>query len=337
MDSLSQLALGAAVSEAMIGKKVGRKASVWGAVLGTFPDLDVFIPMGSSIADFVYHRSFSHSFLILGLCAPLWAWFIARCHQHDSGMRKSWFAVCLAVFYTHILLDSITIYGTQIFWPFSSYPISIGSIFIVDPIYTLPLLFGVLVYLTSRKTFGYRANIIGLGISTLYLLWTMTIQAHVRSITLDNLQRNNLPWANVLVTPTPFNSFLWRLVSIDQNGYHVGYFSIFDESKEIPFRFISSSYEMVDSLNKDQEVQDLMVFTHGFFTIDRRGNDWVVSDIRMGVEPGYVFQFAVAQNSDAGIKFIEPYRYPPPRNLGRLGSMLERIFDERIPMLPAND
>ena len=62
MDSITQLALGAAVSEAMIGKQSGRKAAAWGALLGTFPDLDVFIPMGSPIADFIYHRSFSHSF-----------------------------------------------------------------------------------------------------------------------------------------------------------------------------------------------------------------------------------------------------------------------------------
>ena len=59
MDSLTQLTFGAACGEAVLGKKVGRKALLWGAVLGTIPDLDVFIPLGGPVNDFVYHRGFS--------------------------------------------------------------------------------------------------------------------------------------------------------------------------------------------------------------------------------------------------------------------------------------
>ena len=44
MDSLTQLTFGDACGEAILGQKVGRKALVWGAILGTLPDLDVFIP-----------------------------------------------------------------------------------------------------------------------------------------------------------------------------------------------------------------------------------------------------------------------------------------------------
>ena len=173
MDSLTQLTLGAAVSEAMIGKHSGRKAAAWGAVLGTFPDLDVFIPMGDPISDFIYHRSFSHSFLFLGIMAPVFAWLICKCHKGEQSLRKRWLWVVLAVFYTHILLDSATVYGTQIFWPFTSYPVSIGSIFIVDPLYTLPLLTGGLIYLIKRHSWAYQANSLGLILSSSYLIWSL--------------------------------------------------------------------------------------------------------------------------------------------------------------------
>ena len=43
MDSLTQAALGAAIGEAVLGKKIGRKAAILGAIGGTIPDLDVFI------------------------------------------------------------------------------------------------------------------------------------------------------------------------------------------------------------------------------------------------------------------------------------------------------
>ena len=41
MDSLTQIVLGAAVGEVVLGKKVGNKAMLYGAIAGTIPDLDV--------------------------------------------------------------------------------------------------------------------------------------------------------------------------------------------------------------------------------------------------------------------------------------------------------
>ena len=41
MDSLTQIVLGASVGEAALGRKVGNRAMVWGAIAGTIPDLDV--------------------------------------------------------------------------------------------------------------------------------------------------------------------------------------------------------------------------------------------------------------------------------------------------------
>ena len=74
MDSITHLALGAAIGEAVLGRRVGRKAAMWGAVCGTIPDLDVFIPHADAVAAITYHRSFSHSLIILALFAPLMAW-----------------------------------------------------------------------------------------------------------------------------------------------------------------------------------------------------------------------------------------------------------------------
>jgi membrane-bound metal-dependent hydrolase YbcI (DUF457 family) len=65
MDSLTQVVLGAAVAEAAIGRRVGRRAALFGAVLGTLPDLDVFVSFGGVVEDFVYHRGASHSLLVL--------------------------------------------------------------------------------------------------------------------------------------------------------------------------------------------------------------------------------------------------------------------------------
>jgi inner membrane protein len=66
MDSLSQIVLGAAVGEAVLGRRIGNRAMIWGAVAGTIPDMDVlgkyFL---SELDNLAFHRGISHSLSFL--------------------------------------------------------------------------------------------------------------------------------------------------------------------------------------------------------------------------------------------------------------------------------
>jgi inner membrane protein len=148
MDSLSQIVLGASIQGSILGKYQGRKAYLYGAMLGTLPDLDVFIDYGDPISNMTYHRGFSHSLFVLTALGLIGAWLISRYHQWcDLPLPYSFGRLALAitlVLTTHPILDSFTVYGTQLLWPLheslSLTPISIASMFIIDPLYTLPLL-----------------------------------------------------------------------------------------------------------------------------------------------------------------------------------------------------
>ena len=79
----------------------------------------------------------------------------------------------------------MTVYGTQLLLPFSDYPVGVGSVFIIDPLYTLPLIVGILGWLWLRHRDPARAqrwNATGLALSTLYLGWTVAAQAHVEGV-----------------------------------------------------------------------------------------------------------------------------------------------------------
>ena len=84
MDSLTQITSGASVGYAVLGSKVGRKANVWGAILGTLPDLDVFLPYAGEVEAFTYHRGFSHSLFVYLLASPFITWFILKLHSSDQ-------------------------------------------------------------------------------------------------------------------------------------------------------------------------------------------------------------------------------------------------------------
>src|SRR6056297_1713665 len=163
MDSITQAALGASLAGAVAGKTLGRPVLLIGAALGTLPDLDVVIDYGTAVANFTQHRGFSHSLFILFPLSFLIAYALHRWRPALSYSR--WLGVSALILLTHPLLDAFTTYGTQLFWP-SGPPIAINSIFIIDPLYTLPLLAGVLVFLFRGP--HTRSVTAGLVLSTLY-------------------------------------------------------------------------------------------------------------------------------------------------------------------------
>lgn len=143
MDSLTQLVLGASVCVAVMGRRTAVwKAAVWGGVLGTLPDLDALFDHGDDVLNMVLHRAESHALFYLLLASVPLAWLISRV-QREAALFKRWWWAVLLVLITHTLLDAMTVYGTQLALPFSNYAYGVGSLFIIDPAYTLPLLVGV--------------------------------------------------------------------------------------------------------------------------------------------------------------------------------------------------
>ena len=174
MDSLTQICLGAAVGEAYLGKKVGNKAILWGAVLGTVPDLDViFQPLFSFVDGLVMHRGLSHSLLFFILSSPLFGRLIHKIHPTAASVKQwSWFAFW--VMFTHAILDCFTSWGTQLFWPLPM-RVAWNNIFVADLAYTLPLLICLIIVMTRKRDNPRRAliNNIGIGLSSLYMMITI--------------------------------------------------------------------------------------------------------------------------------------------------------------------
>lgn len=101
MDSLTQITLGAAVGEVVLGKKIGNRALLWGAVGGTIPDLDVLSAFFvSEINELAYHRGFSHSIVFAILGAFIFGWLIERMYKstfHKYWACLGWFAIPLGI------------------------------------------------------------------------------------------------------------------------------------------------------------------------------------------------------------------------------------------------
>lgn len=320
MDSLSQFVLGAAVAATAMGRRTAVwKSALWGGVAATLPDLDVFIDHGDDLRNMVMHRGFSHALFWLTLASPVFAALPALVHRQRALYGRWWLAIWLALV-THPLLDALTVYGTQLLQPFSAHPFGVGSVFIIDPLYTVPLLVGVAVGMARREGRGLRWVHWGLALSTAYLAWTVLAQWQVRSIAQETLAARGTGPVPLLVTPSPFNSVLWRVVAMHPDGsYEEGFHSFFDGDRPLQLRRMEADPQLHAALGGLEEVQRLCRFSHGFCKLHVQGGQAFVSDLRMGQEPHYSFAFLVARQEGGS---WQPVR---PQNQGSRGNVRDGL------------
>jgi inner membrane protein len=341
MDSLSQIALGAAVGIAAMGRRTAPwKAALWGAVAGTLPDLDVFIDHGDPISNMVLHRAETHAPFWLTLFSLPFAAAVARLQGEWAQWRRWWLAMWLALV-THPLLDGMTVYGTQLGLPFTDHPYGVGSVFIIDPLYTLPLLVGSIWALRvngrgladgAARRRGAAANLAGLVLSTAYLAWGVAAQAHVAGIARQALAAQGIANGQLLVTPTAFNSLLWRVVAIDGAHYHEGFRSLLDRGTAMSFDRFDRGTALAADLRRVQGVRRIQTFSHGFWAMWERDGIAGIVDLRMGQEPHYTFRFALAERRSPPVPLAVPQQVGSRPDLPRaLAWLWRRALGEPLP------
>lgn len=308
MDSVSQAALGAAVGVAVLGRhRPYWQAALSGAALGTLPDLDVVIDHGDPISNMVWHRAESHAFFWQIIAAfPVAALLAWLTRKRELWWR--WLGMVLAVFITHAVLDALTVYGTRLALPFSEHPFGSASLFIIDPLYTLPLLFGLLISAFRRGERRRRAAHIGLALSTLYIGWALSAQAWVTLQVMQQPLASELKSEQLLVTPAPFNTLLWRIVLIEDSVYHEGFYSLLDKPGPIRFKTFARGDALDQRTAHFTVANQLRDFTKGFYRVSDDGEGIYLTDLRMGQEPFYVFHFKIADSLNPS-EPIFPQRY----------------------------
>ncbi len=339
MDSLSQIVLGGAVAAAIAPAAHRRAALLAGAALGTLPDLDGLLIVAFTrdpVSLMTIHRSFSHSLLVLPVLGTL-IWWLYRHFGHGrvaAAPVRWWWAIVLALV-THPLLDAFTVYGTQLWWPLMPPPAMWSSVFIIDPLYTVWLLLAcVIAWFARARPLAQRALVAGLVLSCGYLGWSLLAKAQVDRAADQTLAAMGLADAPRFSVPMPFNTLLWRVVAMTPSGYVVGDRSLWADRGPMHFTGYPSNVQALRQAADIAAVQRLQWFNRGFMRVQVREGELVLSDLRMGLEPDYNFNFAVARIEDGRWQAMPPeqvrpaYREQGGRELlkQRLAGMWQRIW-----------
>ena len=238
MDSLTQIVLGAAVGEAVLGNKLGNKAMLLGAIAGTIPDLDVLAKLISTdpIFELKTHRAYSHSLLTHVLISFPLAWLAARWSKADVS-RTSWYWFWFLGLFTHALLDCCTTYGTRLFLPFSDYQVAFNNISVIDPLYTIPWLILLIAALFYKRNTVVRNRLTRSGwiLSSAYMLLTFFLKWGVHTKFKNTLKKEHISYENLNSTPTILNAMLWSGIAYDDDSLSVAEYSWLN--RDIPIKW----------------------------------------------------------------------------------------------------
>ena len=321
MDSLTQIVLGAACGEAVLGKKIGNKALLFGAIGGTIPDLDVLVGSwlyGNEIDIMLFHRGFMHSIVFSILGAFLFGWLAYKLYnlgkrKHTTTL-KDWILLFFWSLFTHPILDSFTPYGTQLFEPFSNYRVAFNNIAVADPAYTLPFLVCIVALMFFKRNSEKRKTWLkwGIGISSLYMLFTIGNKLYIDYIFKKSLSDNQIASFRFSTQPSILNNILWYGIAETKDSYHVAFYSFFDtndrfsEWLEIPKRrdITETDYD---------DLKDLIWFSKGYYNVlEVDNNEYLYNDLRyplVKTKAGYESIFGLLlykENNRLNMRPFEP-------------------------------
>ncbi|MDM1046000.1 metal-dependent hydrolase [Myroides sp. 1354] len=314
MDSLTQIVLGGAVGNALLGEKLKNKAVLYGAIAGTIPDLDVLaIFFTDPISALEFHRGFTHSILFAILGAFLFGFLLYWFEKKKGVTYEEGVWLFFWGFFTHAALDVFTTWGTRVLWPLD-YSFAFKSIFVIDPLYTLPFLFFLLRSMREKTNMKRRLylNRLGLYVSSAYLGLTLLLKAVAFYSFTGALDKQHIAYNAMSVKPTIMNTILWTAIVETKDDFLIGEYSFFG-SNPIEFKKYPKNREVIGSLEKHYLIHRLVRLSEGYYTFSEVNNEIYFNDLRFGVlkEEGEEVQFAfsykffIDEKGELGVKEVK--------------------------------
>ncbi|MDZ4709587.1 MAG: metal-dependent hydrolase [Saprospiraceae bacterium] len=345
MDSITHIVLGGCLGQVTLGKQAGRKAVLWGAIADTVPDLDIFLgPLVHPVQSLLTHRGFTHSILFAAVFPLILGNFLARIYRKDEIPREfipresiPWWRWAILIglgTFSHIFIDSLTNYGTGLFEPFCNHRFSYTTIFIADPLFTLPMLLAFIILLFKNVSLPFKNKVAryALILSGIYLSWTIYNRSFFENHFENQLTNQQIPFSGQSLTPAPLNNILWSTLAKSDSGYYQGHYSLLDDSARVNFNYIPAHKELAASFIDNKEYQLLERFSKGYSCISILEDGLpYFHDLRFGTTKGwrpsigdFTFNYPLQIDSTDNKMLIKS----SPWNMARfegLGDLWERV------------
>lgn len=333
MDPLTQGVVGVAASQVSSKKNTIILASLIGLLSGLAPDLDIFIRSDKDPLLFLqYHRHFTHSLLFIPfgalICAIVFYYLFAR--KFSLSFKQTYMYSFLG-YATHGLIDSLTTYGTLLFWPFTDDRIAWSTVSVIDPMFTVPVLVFIIVAAVKKnKSFAVYA----FSWMLLYQAIAYIQKTRAEYIISDYAQEIGHNIQNIEAKPSFGNIIVWKVIYTSSEKYYVNAIRLgfkhriyngqtidkLDINKSFPW--LGSDYQQAKDLEK------FKWFSNGYLGIDKNNSN-VIYDIRFSSLPNEVeglwgIRLNKTKSKDEHVDYITNRQ----RDLNRFSILIKMIFDK---------
>ena len=210
MDSLTQLTFWSCVRRSDSGEKGRQEGNSLGAHSELYPILTPLFLWAVRWTTLFLTEDSVTSFL-LTLLTPLITWMITRIHPSTKKLFNKWLLLTFVVLNGSVLWTCLTPMGLKSFGHWILRRIPLPSIFIIDPLFTLPILIGVIAALFWKN---HRLNGIGLSLGLAYLAWALGIGLFVKNKMEEKFAEQGYP----ILNSYPHRAFYHSAL---ENGRHM--------------------------------------------------------------------------------------------------------------------
>ncbi|MEO6681451.1 MAG: metal-dependent hydrolase [Ginsengibacter sp.] len=309
MDSLTHIALGACIGDAVLSKKIGRKGMLVGAIAQSFPDFDIIGTLWLSLPENLwFHRGITHSLLFGFLAAFLLAYVTQKIFKSKNLSYKNLVIFFCLQMWLHNILDTCNSYGTGLLEPFSDHRFSFDVLFVADPLFSIPLIIAATALLILKTNHPARMKWIipGLILPCLYLIYAFSNKNSIHDHISKSLESQQIPVTNFVTTPTVFNTWLWYIMAPVDSGVYIGYRSIYDDENYVtPFEFFPKNEHLLSTIDSTEDIVFLKKLADGNYTFEQAHDSLIFNVPRFGriagwdsISTGFNFQFYLNEGYD---------------------------------------
>lgn len=263
-------------------------AIVCGALAGLFPDLDILIRSAENpMFSLQYHRHFTHSLAFVPFGALVVAWLLSVTFFRKLPFKQL-YLWCLCGMGCHGILDSMTNYGTHLFWPFTDRRENWSIISIIDPIFSLTLLACVIACRVKGSNKPARYALI---FALCYWAFGYLQQQRATTQLFATAQQRGHEVEKIEVKPSLGNLFAWRGQymsggNIYVDAYHVRPFArpMFYEGDSAPLFMPSPEFLASIGPLQTSNLRYFTFFSDGWVAEYPAGS-MIISDMRFATLP----------------------------------------------------
>jgi len=335
MDPLTQGALGAALPQATLGRSSDMfRLGALGFLAGMAADLDVLLRSTTDpLAFLAYHRQFTHALIFIPFGGLISAVVLQAVFGRRWGFAfRRTFLACTLGYATHGLLDAATAYGTLLLWPFSDARVSFSIVSIIDPLFTLPLLAGVIAAAMRRSPVPAR---VGLVWAAFYFALGVVQQSRAVSVAESAAAVRGLTPLRVVAKPSFGNLIVWKTITETADSYHVdavraGWTAVLlpgatlaklDVARDLPW--------LTADTQQARDVERFRRFSQGYVAMDPQQANRVI-DVRYSFVPNDVAPlWSIELSPDAAAQTYAVYATHRTRNRENTAALLRMILGRK--------